>query len=193
MWDRKPEGWSPAVVAWERVDGFRCSPSPGVKWERDARSVSCRSPPRAASSSMVNPALAVLEHPFQHSAYVRRQGRGRPELGGRRWRCGGVTRARRVTMFLAANDRSPLAGKLAVEGLTPPSPRRGAAVRGGRPRPVASRPHRAEGGRPAGGGSGVHRSRHSRYRYRMSTWQTLPLAPATHFRPSQQAEAPPQA
>jgi hypothetical protein len=65
-----------------------------------------------------NPTLAVLEHPFQLCAYVRGQGRGRPEPGQELallWR----HPERLVTMFLAASDRSLLALKMAVEGLTP--------------------------------------------------------------------------
>lgn len=75
--------------------------------------------PSGWSGSRVNPALAELEHPFQRRAYVRRQGRGQPEPAREMalpWR----HPERLVTMFLAANKRSLLTLKLAVEGLTPP-------------------------------------------------------------------------
>ncbi len=66
----------------------------------------------------VNPTLVVLEHPFHLCAYVRAKGQGTPTPGQEMalmWR----HPERLVTMFLAANDRSLLAVKMALEGLTP--------------------------------------------------------------------------
>lgn len=75
--------------------------------------------PERVERLTVNPTLAVLEHPFQLCAYVREQGRGQPPEPGQElallWR----HPERLVTMYLAASDRSLLALKMAVEGLTP--------------------------------------------------------------------------
>ncbi|HEX8433615.1 DNA-binding domain-containing protein [Archangium sp.] len=66
----------------------------------------------------VNPTLVVLEHPFHLCAYVRAKGRGTPAPGQEMvllWR----HPEQLVTMYLAANERSLLAVKMALEGLTP--------------------------------------------------------------------------
>ncbi|MFY0524101.1 DNA-binding domain-containing protein [Archangium gephyra] len=89
------------------------------EWTDFAVYASMEPVPERVERLTVNPTLAVLEHPFQLCAYVRRQGRGVPEPGQEMallWR----HPERLVTMFLAANDRSLLALKMAVEGLTPP-------------------------------------------------------------------------
>jgi hypothetical protein len=65
----------------------------------------------------VNPTLAVLEHPFQLCAYVRAKGQGTLAPGQEMvllWR----HPEQLVTMYLPANDRSLLAVKMALEGLT---------------------------------------------------------------------------
>ncbi|WP_375772414.1 putative DNA-binding domain-containing protein [Archangium gephyra] len=89
------------------------------EWTDFAVYTSMEPVPERVERLTVNPTLAVLEHPFQLCAHVRRQGRGAPEPGQEMallWR----HPERLVTMFLAANDRSLLALKMAVEGLTPP-------------------------------------------------------------------------
>ena len=88
------------------------------EWTDFAVYTSLEPVPERVERLTVNPTLAVLEHPFQLCAYVRRQGRGQPEAGQEMallWR----HPERLVTMFLAANDRSLLAVKMALEGLTP--------------------------------------------------------------------------
>ena len=122
--------------------------------------------PERVERLTANPTLAVLEHPFQLCAYVRGGGEGAPAPGQEMallWR----HPERLVTMFLAADDRSLLALKMAVEGLTPAqvAAATGVAeadiraaverVRGGRPRPVALR----RGSRGLPRYSGMHRAR----------------------------------
>ncbi|MCY1079972.1 HvfC/BufC N-terminal domain-containing protein [Archangium lansingense] len=89
------------------------------EWTDFAVYASMEPVPARVERLTVNPTLAVLEHPFQLCAYVRQQKRGPPERGQEMallWR----HPERLVTMFLAANDRSLLTLKMAVEGLTPP-------------------------------------------------------------------------
>lgn len=74
--------------------------------------------PEKVERLTVNPTLAALEHPFRLCAYVRARGQGTPEPGQELallWR----HPERLVTLYLAANDRSLLALKMAVEGLSP--------------------------------------------------------------------------
>jgi hypothetical protein len=88
------------------------------EWTDFAVYVSMEPVPERVERLTVNPTLAVLEHPFQLCAYVRRQGRGVPEPGQELallWR----HPERLVTMYLAANNGSLLAVKMAMEGLTP--------------------------------------------------------------------------
>jgi hypothetical protein len=88
------------------------------EWTDFAVYASLEPVPEKVERLTVNPTLAVLEHPFQLCAYVRAKGEGQPEPGQELallWRHPG----RLVTLFLAANDRSLLVLKMAVEGLTP--------------------------------------------------------------------------
>jgi hypothetical protein len=74
--------------------------------------------PEKVERLTVNPTLAVLEHPFQLCAYVRGKRQGTPAPGQELallWR----HPEQLVTMYLAANDRSLLAVKMALEGLSP--------------------------------------------------------------------------
>ncbi|QRK05118.1 putative DNA-binding domain-containing protein [Archangium violaceum] len=88
------------------------------EWADFAVYTSMEPVPEKVERLTVNPTLVALEHPFQLCAYVRAKGRGRPEPGQEMallWR----HPERLVTMYLAASDRSLLALKMAVEGLTP--------------------------------------------------------------------------
>ena len=83
------------------------------EWTDFAVYTSMEPVPERVERLTVNPTLAVLEHPFQLCAHVRRQGRGAPEPGQEMallWR----HPERLVTMYLAANDRSLLASTRAL-------------------------------------------------------------------------------
>jgi uncharacterized protein len=89
------------------------------EWTDFAVYASMEPVPEKVERLTVNPTLAVLEHPFRLCAWVRSKGQGEPEPGQELallWR----HPERLVTMYLAASDRSLLALKMAVEGLTPP-------------------------------------------------------------------------
>jgi hypothetical protein len=88
------------------------------EWTDFAVYASLEPVPERVERLTVNPTLAVLEHPFQLCAYVRDRGQGQPEPVPELallWR----HPEQLVTMFVAASDRSLLALKMAVEGLTP--------------------------------------------------------------------------
>ncbi len=88
------------------------------EWTDFAVYTSLEPVPERVERLTVNPTLAVLEHPFQLCAYVRGKRQGTPAPGQELallWR----HPEQLVTMYLAANDRSLLAVKMALEGLSP--------------------------------------------------------------------------
>ncbi|WP_257458195.1 HvfC/BufC N-terminal domain-containing protein [Archangium lipolyticum] len=88
------------------------------EWTDFAVYASLEPVPEKVERLTVNPTLAVLEHPFQLCAYVRDRGQGQPAPEPEMallWR----HPEQLVTMFAAASDRSLLAVKMALEGLTP--------------------------------------------------------------------------
>lgn len=75
--------------------------------------------PERVERLTVNPTLAVLQHPFRICGYVRAQGQGAAPAAGEEiallWR-----HPRQLgTWFMAAQERSLLVLKMALEGLTP--------------------------------------------------------------------------
>jgi len=88
------------------------------EWTDFAVYVSREPVPETVERLTANPTLAVLEHPIQLCAYVRAKGQGEPLPGQELallWR----HPEQLVTMYQAADDRSLLVLKMAVEGLTP--------------------------------------------------------------------------
>ncbi|MBM7117728.1 DNA-binding domain-containing protein [Archangium primigenium] len=88
------------------------------EWTDFAVYLSREAVPARVERLTVNPTLAVLEHPFQLCAWLRRGGDARPAPGAEvalLWR----HPVRLVTMYLAADDRALLVLKMALEGLTP--------------------------------------------------------------------------